>query len=58
MSSFLTPVGPMSRGHRTWSSGSEQLLVSLEAAKQVNTKLIPCTWGDLSTSEGANTRGL
>lgn len=39
--SFSPPVRPTSRGYGAWNSGSEQLLISLEAAKQVNTELIP-----------------
>lgn len=53
MSSFSPPVRSMSRGH-----GAEQLLISPEATKQVNTKLIPCTWrGSVHLRRNEPTRG-
>ena len=59
MSSFSPPVHSMSRGHGAWNSGSEQLLISPEAAKQVNTELIPCTWrGSVHLRRNKPTRGL
>lgn len=41
MHSFSHRLSSQRPGLQGWNSGSEQLLISLEAAKQVNTELIP-----------------